>query len=313
MVNEGTTLFALHPEWALHNPDGGRVRARNQLVLDFCNGEVVGIRLPQNGRNHQKGRRLREVGYEQIPCRFVFRKSSRRQQGEVTHRYVLGVYSLAQKLVSTFPHLLIEGCSGGGGRFDAGMLYYFPQIWTSDNTDAYCRTFIQYGTSMCYPMSAMSAHYSVCPNHQTGRITSSEARFNVASVCCFGYELDVRKLTEEQREEIKEQIANYRCWQKLVTEGDLYRPCESRRRLVGGVSGAAGQVLRKSSGNARAYSGKRPSVAAESAGAARRRPVRGAGNGHGNYRQKRCAAPVYCCRRVFRDFQTFALHLVKKQ
>lgn len=312
MVNEGTKLFALHPEWVLHNPDGGRVRARNQLVLDFCNGEVVEYVFRKMEAIIKKGvdyvkwdmnRYLADLYSASLPAD---------RQGEVTHRYVLGVYSLAQKLVSAFPHLLIEGCSGGGGRFDAGMLYYFPQIWTSDNTDAYCRTFIQYGTSMCYPMSAMSAHYSVCPNHQTGRITSSEARFNVASVCCFGYELDVRKLTEEQREEIKEQIANYRRWQKLVTEGDLYRlanpadglwavcqvlPDKSCARVVG----MHGLILE----NARPWLLKVQGLQDDALYVVQETGTEITG------KTLRCAGILLP--QVFRDFQTFALHLVKKQ
>ena len=224
MVNEGTELFRTHPEWVLHNPDAGRVRGRNQLVLDFANPEVVehifrkiSDIIGENDVDYVKwdmNRYLADLYSPFLPAQ---------RQGEVAHRYVLGVYSLAQKLTQRFPDVLMEGCSGGGGRFDGAMLYYFPQIWTSDNTDAYCRTFIQQGTSLCYPQSAMSAHYSVCPNHQTGRTLSSEARYNVACTCSFGYELDICKLSEEEKAQISKQIADYRTYWKLVSEGDLYR------------------------------------------------------------------------------------------
>lgn len=121
------------------------------------------------------------------------------RQGEVYHRYVLAVYEMMESLVQRYPNLLFESCSGGGGRFDAGMLYYSPQIWCSDNTDAIDRLKIQYGTSFGYPVSAMGAHVSVCPNHQSGRITPFETRGTVASSGTFGYELDLMKMSEEDK------------------------------------------------------------------------------------------------------------------
>lgn len=229
MVNEGTKLFSEHPDWVLHNPHAGRVRGRNQLVLDFSNPEVVQYVydkmrkiIAENDVNYVKWDMNRYLA----DLYSVALASD--SQGEVSHRYVLGVYSLAEKLSQDFPEMLMEGCSGGGGRFDAGMLFYFPQIWTSDNTDAYCRTFIQHGTSLCYPPSAMSAHVSVCPNHQTGRTTSFDARYNVASVCSFGYELDVTKLTDAEKQSVKKQIADYVSDERLVVEGDLYRLANSK-------------------------------------------------------------------------------------
>lgn len=228
MVNEGTKLFAEHPEFVLHNPSAGRVRGRNQLVLDFSNPQVVEhvyekMRklIAENAVDYVKwdmNRYLADLYSASLPAD---------RMGEVAHRYVLGVYRLAEMLTRQFPDLFMEGCSGGGGRFDAGMLFYFPQIWTSDNTDAYCRTFIQHGTSVCYPPSAMSAHLSVCPNHQTGRTTSLDARYNVASTCSFGYELDVTKLSEEEKQVVKAQVVAYRDEERLVVEGDLYRLANS--------------------------------------------------------------------------------------
>lgn len=139
------------------------------------------------------------------------------------HRYILGVYDLAERLTSSFPNVFFEGCAGGGGRFDAGMLYYFSQIWTSDDTDGFERTKIQWGTSVCYPLSSMSCHVSVCPNHQTQRITPFETRGNVASLGAFGYELDLSKMTEEEKTLTKAQIESYKRTSELILKGDLYR------------------------------------------------------------------------------------------
>lgn len=225
MVSAGTQLFRDHPEWVLHNPNRrGRVFGRNQLVLDFANPEVVeGVYakmrdvIEQNHVDYVKwdmNRYLADLYSAALPPD---------RQGELTHRYVLGVYSLAHKLMQRFPDLFMEGCSGGGGRFDAGMLYYFPQIWTSDDTDAYLRTFIQNGTSLCYPLSAMSAHYSAVPNHQSQRIVSAEARYNVACTCSFGYELDLTALSQEEKQQLKAQVKAYRKDANLVLLGDLYR------------------------------------------------------------------------------------------
>lgn len=228
MVSEGTRLFAEHPDWVLLNPQSrpknSRTRGRNQLVLDFSNPKVVlhifgKMRkvIAENNVDYIKwdmNRYLSDLYSAALPADM---------QGEVAHRYVLGVYSLATMLTETFPDLFIEGCSGGGGRFDAGMLYFCPQIWTSDNTDAFSRTFIQHGTSLCYPPSAMSAHFSASPNEQTHRTSRAEARFNVASECSFGYELDLTALTDEQKQQIKAQIAAYRMDERLVAEGDLFR------------------------------------------------------------------------------------------
>lgn len=231
MVSVGTQLFRQHPEWVLHNPTRrGRVFGRNQLVLDFANPAVVEhvytkMRdiIAQNGVDYVKwdmNRYLADLYSSALaPDRQV----------ELTHRYVLGVYSLAHKLTKQFPNLFMEGCSGGGGRFDAGMLYYFPQIWTSDNTDAYLRTFIQNGTSLCYPMSSMSAHFSAVPNHQSQRTLSTDARYNVACTCSFGYELDLTALSSEEKQQLKSQVESYRKDSDLVLCGDVYRLSDAKK------------------------------------------------------------------------------------
>ena len=126
------------------------------------------------------------------------------------HRYMLGLYRVLEEIVSSHPEVLFESCSGGGGRFDAGMLYYMPQTWTSDDTDAVERLYIQYGTSLCYPVSAMGAHVSAVPNHQANRVTSLKMRGDVAMSGNFGYELDLMKFTEEEKEEVKKQVAVYK-------------------------------------------------------------------------------------------------------
>ena len=144
-------------------------------------------------------------------------------QGRVTYEYMLDVYDFLEKLTQKYPNILIEGCSGGGGRFDAGMLYYTPQIWCSDNTDALDRLQIQYGTSFFYPACTMASHVSAVPNHQTGRTISLQTRGVVAMAGMFGYELDTRKLNEEEKEEVKEQIRQYKKHQELIQNGNYYR------------------------------------------------------------------------------------------
>jgi alpha-galactosidase len=144
-------------------------------------------------------------------------------QGQVLHDYILGLYEILERLNNNYPNVLIEGCSSGGGRFDAGMLYYEPQIWCSDNTDAFDRLKIQYGTSFGYPISAVGSHVSAVPNHQNGRVTPFKTRGVVAMAGTFGYELDVNKLTMEEKEDIKEQVEYYKRNYELINSGDYYR------------------------------------------------------------------------------------------
>ena len=145
------------------------------------------------------------------------------RQSEFAHRYALGLYDLCERIVEANPDIFFEGCSGGGARFDPAILYYFPQIWTSDDTDAEERTFIQYGTSLVYPLSSMSCHVSICPNHQTGRTTPFSTRADIAHLGATGYELDTTTFTEKDKAEVKKQTEEYRQIQHLILEGDLYR------------------------------------------------------------------------------------------
>jgi alpha-galactosidase len=157
---------------------------------------------------------LTEIGSAQLPPE---------RQAETAHRYVLGLYELLERLTTAFPHILFESCCSGGGRFDPGMLYYMPQTWTSDDTDAVERLKIQYGTSLIYPVSSMGAHVSAVPNHQVGRNTPLSFRGDVAMSGNFGYELDLTKFTPEEKELAKQQVANYKEIRSLVQQGNLYR------------------------------------------------------------------------------------------
>ena len=152
--------------------------------------------------------------------------------GELYHRFVLGVYELKERLLARFPQLLLEGCSGGGGRFDAGMLYYAPQIWCSDNTDAINRLTIQYGTSFFYPAGTMGAHVSAVPNHQTGRTTPFATRGHVALSGTFGYELDLNLVSAEEKQMVKEQLAEFDRYYELTHEGDYYRLAKPGEALM---------------------------------------------------------------------------------
>jgi len=145
------------------------------------------------------------------------------RQGEISHRYILGLYNLMNRLTMRYPEILFEGCSGGGGRFDAGILYYMPQSWTSDNTDAYARLKIQYGTSLAFPISSMTAHVSAAPNHQTGRSTSLKMRGDVAMAGVFGYELNLTEMTDNEKAIVSDQIKFYKAHRQLLQYGDFTR------------------------------------------------------------------------------------------
>lgn len=224
MVSEDSELYRRHPDWCIHTPARKCVEGRNQLVLDFSRREVVdyvydriGTLLEENEIAYVKwdmNRNITDNGSQEL---------SGVRQGEFNHRYLLGVYALLERLEKRFPKVFFEGCAGGGGRFDFGMLYYMPQIWTSDDTDPMERLKIQYGTSYVYPTEAMSAHVSASPNHQTGRRTSFSVRGDIAQMCSFGYELDPGKLSEEEKEQMRWQIARYREMEHLVNRGIFYR------------------------------------------------------------------------------------------
>lgn len=222
MISEDSDLYREHPDWALTIPGRKPVRSRNQLVLDFSRKEVV------DGIFGQISAVLDNANIEYVKWDMnrslmdVFSVMTK-DQGRVMYDYVLGLYDFLDRMVNRYPDLLIEGCSGGGGRFDAGMLYYTPQIWCSDNSDAIDRLRIQYGTSFGYPVSAMGAHVSAVPNHQTGRITPLHTRGVVAMSGTFGYELDLLKLTEEEKDEVRSQIREFRKYAPLIQNGRYYR------------------------------------------------------------------------------------------
>lgn len=221
MVSEDSELYRNHPDWVLRIPGREPVRGRNQLVLDFSRvevrefifGKICGI-LDQGKIKYVKWDMNRSI---------VDVYSAENSQGKVTYDYVIGVYDFLERLLQRYPDILIEGCCGGGGRFDAGMLYYTPQIWCSDNTDALDRLRIQYGTSFFYPISAVGSHVSAVPNHQTGRRMSLHTRGVVAMAGTFGYELDPAKLTEEEKQAVREQIRQYKGWEMLIRKGRYYR------------------------------------------------------------------------------------------
>lgn len=222
MVSENSILYREHPDWALVIPGRNPVRARNQIVLDFSRKEVVDYIFEKICNVLDQGN-IEYVKWDMNRSLMDIYSSDTKDQGRVMYDYVLGLYDFLERLVKRYPDMLIEGCSGGGGRFDAGMLYYTPQIWCSDNTDAIDRLRIQYGTSFGYPISAVGSHVSAVPNHQTGRITSMKTRGVVAMAGTFGYELDLKSLTEEEKEEIRSQIADYHRYAPLIQNGLYYR------------------------------------------------------------------------------------------
>ena len=224
MVSPDSDLYRAHPDWCLHAEGRRRSQARQQLILDMGRTEVqdyvidaVSAVLKSAPISYVKwdmNRNFKEAGSAVLPAA---------QQGEVAHRYMLGLYRVLEAITSAFPEVLFESCSGGGGRFDAGMLYYMPQTWTSDDTDAMERLFIQYGTSMCYPCSAMGAHVSAVPNHQSGRVTAMRTRGDVALGGNFGYELDLSLQTPGDLEEIRRQVAMVKQIRRTTQQGTFTR------------------------------------------------------------------------------------------
>ncbi|WP_123041541.1 alpha-galactosidase [Cohnella candidum] len=224
MISPDSDLYRAHPDWCLHVPGRRRTEARQQLILDMSRQDVrdylyealsgIFSSCPISYVKWDMNRNMSEIGSAALP---------EDRQSEVAHRYMLGLYDLLEKLTSAFPNILFESCSGGGGRFDPGMLHYMPQTWTSDDTDAIERLKIQYGTSLVYPVSSMGAHVSDVPNHQVGRITSLAVRGDVAMSGNFGYELDLTRFHEEEKEIVKRQVAAYKELRGLIQTGDLYR------------------------------------------------------------------------------------------
>lgn len=224
MISPISKLYEKHPNWCIHIPGRTRSQARRQLILDLSRKEVCDYIIESISKvlesanisyvKWDMNRNMTEVGSLGL--------ISERQR-ETAHRYILGLYRVMEKITSRFPNILFESCSGGGGRFDPGMLYYMPQTWTSDDTDAIERLKIQFGTSMVYPPISMGCHVSEVPNHQANRITSLETRGVSAMAGNFGYELDITKLSEEEKEKLKEQISLYKEIRETVQFGTLYR------------------------------------------------------------------------------------------
>lgn len=224
MISPDSDLYRAHPDWAIAVPGRTAGLCRNQYVLDLTRGEVLEyvwerIEAILSSANiaylkWDMNRQLADLGSLNLPAD---------RQGELYHRYVLAVYQLQERLIRRFPDLLVENCSGGGARFDPGMLFYSPQIWCSDDTDAIERLKIQEGTALIYPLSAMGAHVSDCPNHTVGRVTPFETRGHVALAGTFGYELDITRIPQEDRDMIPRQTQMYHRYNDLVREGDYYR------------------------------------------------------------------------------------------
>lgn len=224
MISPDSDLYREHPEWAIQIPGREATEIRCQYVLDLSRPEVqdyayecVAKILRSANIKYVKwdmNRQLSDLGSTYL---------DKDSQQELFHRYVLGMYAMQERLVQEFPDLLLENCSGGGARFDPGMLYYSPQIWCSDDTDAIERLEIQEGTALIYPLCSMGAHVSVCPNHTVGRVTPFTTRGHVALAGTFGYELDITKLPEEERKLIPEQTAMYHKYHELIREGEYYR------------------------------------------------------------------------------------------
>jgi alpha-galactosidase len=224
MISPDSQLYRAHPDWCLHVPDRRRTEARNQLILDLSRPEVCEYIIntvaavlrsaPISYVKWDMNRHMTEIGSIE---------STSERQRETAHRYMLGLYRVMEEITTAFPEILFESCSGGGGRFDPGILYYMPQTWTSDNTDAVERLYIQYGTSVVYPASSMGAHVSAVPNHQVHRDTPLRTRGDVAISGNFGYELDLTRFTDDEKEEVKRQVAQCKELRKLIQFGEMYR------------------------------------------------------------------------------------------
>lgn len=224
MISPDSNLYRLHPDWCLHVPNRTRSEARTQLVLDLSRIDVCDYIIksissilksaPISYVKWDMNRNMTEIGSDLLPPD---------RQKETAHRYMLGLYRVMESITTSFPNILFESCSGGGGRFDPGILFYMPQTWTSDDTDAVERLKIQYGTSIVYPASTMGCHVSAVPNHQLGRNISLTMRGDVAMSGNFGYELDLTKFSDIEKEEVKLQILKYKELRELIQHGDMYR------------------------------------------------------------------------------------------
>jgi alpha-galactosidase len=224
MISPDSELYREHPDWCLHVPNRRRTTARTQLILDFSRNDVqeaiyeqissILASAPITYVKWDMNRNMTEIGSALLPAE---------RQRETAHRYMLGLYKVLERITSAFPAILFESCSGGGGRYDPGMLYYMPQTWTSDNTDAVERLKIQYGTSLVYPASSMGSHISAVPNHQVERDTPLSTRGHVAMSGNFGYELDLSKMEAADKTLARQQVVEYKNIRMLVQQGEFYR------------------------------------------------------------------------------------------
>ncbi|ONI43835.1 alpha-galactosidase [Candidatus Epulonipiscioides gigas] len=224
MVNEISELYKTHPDYVISTPNRNRSYGRNQYVLDFSRTEVVNYIFNKMCETLDTA----NISYIKWDMNRNITEAysyslAETQQKEFFHRYILGVYSLYEKLTNKFPNILFESCASGGARFDPGMLYYAPQAWTSDDTDAIERLHIQYGTSMVYPIVSMGSHVAAVPNHQVNRVTSLKMRADVAYFGTFGYELDLNKVSPEELEQVKKQINFFKKYKEVIQLGDFYR------------------------------------------------------------------------------------------
>ena len=232
MISPDSDLYRAHPDWCLHVPGRYRNEQRHQLILDMSRADVQDYVISAvsnvlNSANIEYVKWDMNRNYSEVGSALL----APDHQGEVHHRYMLGLYRVLETITARFPHILFESCSGGGGRFDPGMLHYMPQTWTSDDSDAVERLFIQYGTSMAYPVSSMGAHVSAVPNHQVGRVTTLEMRGHVAMSGNFGYELDLSSLGDEELAMMKDQVAFVKEIRALTQQGRFTRlvsPFEGR-------------------------------------------------------------------------------------
>ena len=224
MVSPNSDLYRKHSDWIIRSQNYEPILSRCQYVLDLSNSEVCDYVIESLSKVLGKtnvtyvkwdmNRHITDLGSYYL---------GKDRQRELSHRYMLGLYHILDELNKRFPNVLFEGCSSGGGRFDAGMLYYMPQTWTSDNTDAVCRMKIQYGTSLLFPPITMGAHVSAVPNHQVGRITPLQTRFIVAMSGNLGYEMDLAQISDEEKKAIKEQIKFYKSIREIIQKGSFYR------------------------------------------------------------------------------------------
>ena len=245
MVNVKSRLYEAHPDWVLRIPEKPHAEGRNQRILDLTREDVQNYVIEEmskvfgtDGISYVKwdmNRTVTDYYSSALPAE---------RQGEVAHRYVMGLYRCMKELTARFPHILFEGCAAGGNRFDLGILCYFPQIWASDDTDALCRAEIQTGYSYGYPMSVVSAHVSSCPNHQTLRITPLETRFHVACFGVCGYECNFCDMKKEELDAVQAQIALYKQWREVLQTGDFYRG-----RTFADSGYGAGSCLGRTEGN----------------------------------------------------------------